>query len=151
MSESATEVPAAELIQQEAFLYEIRFDPSLPALQSDEHPPLGGGKGPSPLQLLAAATGNCLSDSLYFALRKFKQDPSPIHTRVYPTVGRNPAGRLRVLGMRVEIAIGVPGAGLQHLDRALAQFEDFCTVASSISPSVPIDIRITDSAGTRLR
>ena len=104
-----------------------------------------------PLQLLAAATGNCLSDSLYFALRKFKQDPSPIRTRVYPTVGRNPAGRMRVLGMRVEIDIGVPGAGLQHLERALAQFEDFCTVASSISSAVPIEVRITDSLGTRLK
>ena len=36
-------------------------------------PPLGQGSGPSPMQLLAASVGNCLSASLLFALRKFKQ------------------------------------------------------------------------------
>ena len=69
----------------------------MPQLMSDEPSPLGEGKGPSPVQLLAAYIGNCLSDSLYFALAKFKQKPEPIHTTVSAQVGRNADGRMRVL------------------------------------------------------
>ena len=50
----------------------------VPVLTGDEPAPLGTGQGPSPVQLLCAAVGNCLSDSLLFALRKFKQAPEPL-------------------------------------------------------------------------
>jgi organic hydroperoxide reductase OsmC/OhrA len=140
-----------QLEQQEDFHFAIRFGGSIPLLHADEAPPLGKGAGPTPDQLLAAAVGNCLSDSLLFALRKFKQKPEPIRTAVEATVGRNAENRLRVQRIAVRIALGVPGASLQHLDRALAQFESFCTVAESVRQGVAVDVQVFDSTGARLK
>lgn len=87
---------SVSLQQQADYRFEIRFGSDLPALIADEPAPLGKGEGPSPAQLLCASVGNCLSDSLLFALRKFKQAPEPLHCEVQAEVGRNPQGRLRV-------------------------------------------------------
>ena len=87
---------------------------AVPLLRSDEPAPLGGGTGPSPVQLLAAAVGNCLSDSLLFALRKFKQKPDPIQCEVTCEVGRNAQGRLRVLGLEARLTLGVPAEAIDH-------------------------------------
>ncbi len=143
--------PRVTLRQQQDFQFEIDFGADVPTLLGDEHPPLGQGKGPTPVQLLAAAVGNCLSDSLLFALRKFKQAPEPITCEVTATIGRNEQGRLRVQGFGVELSLGVPAAQLQHLDRVLTQFEDFCTVASSVSQSIPLTIAVRDSLGEQLK
>ncbi|WP_213029959.1 OsmC family protein, partial [Acinetobacter baumannii] len=91
---------------------------------------MGRGQGPTPEQLLAAAVGNCMSDSLLFALRKFKQAPEPITCTVTPEVGRNAQNRQRVLSLDVAFTLGVPAAPLEPLDRVLATFEDFCTVGA---------------------
>lgn len=139
------------LEQQEDFHFAIRFGDGIALLHADEAPPLGKGAGPTPDQLLAAAVGNCLSDSLLFALRKFKQAPEPIRTSVEATVGRNAANRLRVQRIAVRITLGVPGASLQHLDRALAQFENFCTVAESVRQAIPVDVEVYDATGARLK
>ena len=85
------------LTQRQDFRFDIRFADGVPVLQADEPPPLGQGQGPSPEQLLAAAVGNCLSASLLFALRKYKQAPEPISCDVQAQTGRNSEGRLRVL------------------------------------------------------
>ncbi len=143
--------PRVTLRQQQDFQFEIDFGTDVPKLLGDEHPPLGQGKGPTPVQLLAAAVGNCLSDSLLFALRKFKQAPEPISCEVTATVGRNAQGRLRVQGFDVQLTLGVPAAQLEHLDRVLAQFEDFCTVASSVSQSIPLAITVRDVTGQQLK
>ena len=79
--------------------------------------------GPTPVHLLAAAVGNCLSDALYFALAKFKQSPEPIHTVVNAEVGRNAEGRMRVLRIEAKLHLGVEADQLEHLDRVLSQFE----------------------------
>ena len=47
-----------ELKQLSKYQFCIDFDESIPKLLSDEPLPLGEGKGPSPVQLLAAAVGN---------------------------------------------------------------------------------------------
>ncbi|MGC1818413.1 MAG: OsmC family protein [Casimicrobiaceae bacterium] len=140
-----------ELEQQEDFQFTIRFGDSIPALAADESPPLGKGAGPTPVQLLAAAVGNCLSDSLLFALRKFKQAPEPIRAVVDAGVGRNPQNRLRVERIGVRITLGVPASSLQHLDRALGQFEEFCTVAQSVRQGIDVDVEVYDSIGARLK
>jgi uncharacterized OsmC-like protein len=142
---------AVSLQQQQDYRFDIRFGEALPVLQADEPPPLGQGAGPSPVQLLAAAVGNCLSASLLFALRKFKQAPDPIACQVRAEVGRNAEGRLRVLGMQVDLTLGVPAAQLQHLDRVLGSFEAFCTVTQSVGAAVPIVVQVCDSLGTRLK
>lgn len=139
------------LEQQEDFHFAVRFGEGVPLLHTDEHPPLGKGAGPSPDQLLAAAVGNCMSASLLFALRKFKQAPEPIRTEVEATTGRNAANRLRVQRIAVRITLGVPAANLQHLDRVLQQFEAFCTVGESVRQGIPVDVEVYDSTGARLK
>ena len=110
---------SVSLQQQADYRFEIRFGDDIPALIADEPAPLGKGEGPSPSQLLCASVGNCLSDSLLFALRKFKQAPEPLRCEVQAEVGRNPEGRLRILGMHATITLGVAASSLEHLDRAL--------------------------------
>ena len=140
-----------ELRRISKFQFSIDFDESIPKLLSDEPSPLGEGKGPSPVQLLAAAVGNCLSDSLFFALMKFHQSPEPIHTTVQAEVGRNLDGRMRVIKMDAKLHLGVEASKLDHLDRVLEQFEDFCTVTQSVGQGIPIHTRVLDSKGVILK
>jgi uncharacterized OsmC-like protein len=95
--------------------------------------------------------GNCLSASLLFALAKFKQSPEPIAAEVTATEGRNEQKRLRIVRMRAKLTLGVPAAKLEHLDRALSQFEDFCTVTASVRQAIPVDVEVYDSLGARLK
>jgi uncharacterized OsmC-like protein len=148
MSENAITV---ELVQKQDYQFDIHFAESIPVLTSDEPVPLGMGQGPSPVQLLCAAVGNCLSDSLLFALRKFKQAPEPLRCTVQAEVGRNADSRLRVLRMTATLRLGVPAAQLEHLDRVLSQFESYCTVTQSISQGIPVTLQVFDSMGIQLR
>ncbi|NBU72625.1 MAG: OsmC family peroxiredoxin, partial [Bacteroidetes bacterium] len=86
----------------------------------------------SPVQLLCAAVGNCLSDSLLFAFRKFKQAPEPIQCEVQAQLGRNEQGRVRVLKIAAKMKLGVEAAQLENVERVLSQFEEFCTVSQSV-------------------
>lgn len=139
------------LTQQRDYQFQIDFGAPVPSLLGDEPPPLGQSAGPSPMQLLCAAVGNCLSDSLLFALRKFKQAPEPIHCTVTADVGRNADARMRVLGMRAVLTLGVPAASLAHLDRVLGSFEAYCTVTQSVGQGIPITIQVFDSTGQSLK
>ncbi|MFZ5565494.1 MAG: OsmC family protein [Pseudomonadota bacterium] len=143
--------PRVLLRQQQDFQFEIDFGEGKPPLLGDEGPPLGQGAGPTPVQLLAAAVGNCLSDSLLFALRKFKQAPEPISCEVTAEIGRNADNRLRVLGLDVALKLGVPAAQLEHLDRVLVQFESFCTVGASVAQGIPLKVTVHDSTGAQLK
>ena len=70
MSDTSVSV---QLKQKQDFQFEINFGNSLPIILGDEPPPIGEGKGPSPAQFLAAAVGNCLSDSLFFAIAQSRK------------------------------------------------------------------------------
>lgn len=148
MSETAVTV---RLTQAQDYRFDVHFGGELPALRVDEPPPLGQGSGPSPMQLLAASVGNCLSASLLFALRKFKQAPGPIRSEVTAEVGRNAEGRLRVLSMQATLTLGVPAASLEHLDRVLAGFEAYCTVTQSVAAAIPVTVQVRDANGTVLK
>lgn len=139
------------LTQTRNYRFDIRFGDALPVLQSDESPPVGEGDGPTPVQLLAAAVGNCLSASLLFALKKYKQAPEPLTCQVQAEVGRNAEGRLRVLGLQVDLHLGVAAPALAHLDRALASFESFCTVTQSLRTAIPVQVAVFDAAGAKLK
>ena len=143
--------PAVELRQETGYRFENRFGPDMPVLHSDEPPPLGTGTGPSPMQLLAAAVANCLSASLLFALRKFHQAPEPITTQAWAVEGRNAEKRLRVQSLHARLTLGVPAERLDHLDRALERFEDFCTVTASVRAAIPVHVEVYDSTGRRLK
>ena len=120
-------------------------------VMGDEPAPLGAGQGPSPVQLLAASVGNCLSDSLLFALRKFKQAPEPLSCDVHAQVGRNAEGRLRVLEIRAVLTLGVPASSLEHLDRVLSTFEGYCTVTQSVGQGIAVVVEVVDALGQRLK
>ena len=139
------------LKQQQDYRFEVMFDEHMPVLISDEPAPLGTGTGPSPVQMLCAAVGNCLSDSLLFAFRKFKQVPEPLHCVVTAEVGRNPENRLRVLNMNARLELGVPANELEQLERVLGQFEAFCTVTQSVGLGIPIAIEVFDSLGIQVK
>ncbi len=141
-----------ELVQQADYRFEVHFDSAaVPLLTTDEAPPLGQDAGPNPSRLLLLAVANCLSASLLFALRKFKAEPGPLRTSATATLLRNEQNRLRVKHMRVDIHLGVAGAELRQLDRALAQFEDFCVVTQSVRAAIPVDVRVLDATGAVLK
>jgi uncharacterized OsmC-like protein len=144
-------VVTVNLRQEQDFRFAIDFADGIPVLYGDETPPLGGGSGPNPAQLLAAAVGNCMSDSLLFAIRKFKQNPEPIRAVVAATIERNADKRLRVQDINVKLTLGAPGSSLAHLDRALEQFEEFCTVGQSVRQGIPVAVEVYDSEGLRLK
>jgi uncharacterized OsmC-like protein len=148
MSEKSITV---ELTQQQDYRFDINFGAGIPVLTGDEPAPLGTGLGPSPVQLLCAAVGNCLSDSLLFALRKFKQAPDPIRCSVQASVGRNADARMRVLEMTATLTLGVQATQLEHLDRVLSQFEAFCTVTQSVGQGIPIAVQVFDAAGIQVK
>jgi uncharacterized OsmC-like protein len=139
------------LTQVHDYQFDTDFGLGQPALRGDLPPPLGGGAGPSPEHLLLAAVGNCLSSSLLFSLRKFKQAPEPISAELSAEVGRNADNRLRVLQIDAKLTLGVPAASLQHLDRVLGSFESFCTVTQSIVQGIPVRLSVFDSTGAKLR
>ena len=139
------------LQQQSDYRFDIHFDDNMPVLTSDEPAPLGTGTGPSPVQLLCAAVGNCLSDSLLFAFRKFKQAPEPIHCEVQAKLGRNEQGRVRVLKIAAKMKLGVAAAQLENVGRVLSQFEEFCTVSQSVGQGIPIHTRVLDVHGVILK
>jgi len=142
---------SVQLRQQQDFQFEIRFGDGIAPLLADEPAPLGSGLGPSPEQLLAAAVGNCLSASLLFALRKFKQQPEPITTEVRFETGRNADNRVRMQAVRVVLKLGQPAAALEHLERVLATFEDFCVVTQSVRSSIAVDVQVFDALGVQVK
>ncbi|MDD4887985.1 MAG: OsmC family protein [Thiomonas sp.] len=143
--------PSVTLKQVKDYQFDIHYAEGQAAILSDEPPPLGVGAGPSPSHLLLAAVGNCMSSSLYFALTKFKLDPKGLTTTATGEIGRNAAGRLRVLSITVDIRMGAAAEGMQRLDRVLMQFEQFCTVGESVRQGIPATVWVFDSAGQTLK
>ena len=148
MSESISQL---RLHQRRDYQFVNQFGAPVPELLSDEPPPLGEGTGPSPLQLLGAAVANCLASSLLFALRKYKQQAEPIACDVQVQTGRNAEKRLRVSAITVRLTLGAAAAQIQHLDRILGSFEDFCTVTGSIRQGIAVQVQVFDSQGSQLK
>lgn len=147
MSENAQ----VTITRQSGYQFLVDFGEGLPQWLADEPAPLGQGSGPAPDHLLLAAVANCLSASLLFALQKFKQDPGRLVATASPLVERNDQKRLRITGMRVQLCLGKPAAEIEHLDRVLAQFEDFCTVSMSVRQGIDISVQVLDAAGVQLK
>ncbi|MEO7151123.1 MAG: OsmC family protein [Burkholderiaceae bacterium] len=144
-------VGPVELTPRRAYQYTIDFRlQGVPGLVTDATPPLGEGQGPDSERLLMAAVGNCLAASLTFSLRKFKNDLVCVKASVSASLGRNEHGRLRVQAMAVDLTLSAAAAELRLLDRALAQYEDFCVVTQSVRAAIPITVRVFDPAGALL-
>ena len=139
------------ITRQSGYQFLVDFGAGLPQWLADEPAPLSQGLGPSPDRMLMAAVANCLSASLLFALQKFQQDPGTLVATATPTLERNENQRLRITGIEVDIALGRAAAEIEHLDRVLLQFEDFCTVSMSIREGIPIAVKVTDASGIQLK
>ncbi|WP_374401259.1 OsmC family protein [Niveibacterium sp.] len=140
------------LTQQQNFQFLVEFlDTEIPPITTDEPPPLGENAGPNPSRMLAAAVANCLAASLMFALKKFKNEPDPVTVEVDVEMVRNEAKRLRVGAVNVAIQLGKSGAQFEHLDRVLAQFEDFCVVTQSVRDGFDVNVAVRDSEGVLLK
>lgn len=139
------------LEQVSDYEFRLRFDDTdAPDLLTDEPAPLGHGTGPNPSRLLLAAVANCLSASLLFSLRKFKNDPGKIAAHARATLARNEHGRWRVQRIDVELAMAATAGSLEHLDRLLAQFEDFCVVTESVRQGIEVQVSVRDGSGALL-
>ncbi|WP_266183391.1 OsmC family protein [Dyella humicola] len=139
-------------LQQTAdYEFRVRFDDtSIPDLITDENAPLGHDAGPNPSRLLAVAVANCLTASLLFALRKYKNAPGTLGAHAKATLTRNEHGRWRVTHIAVDLQLADAAATLEHLDRVLAQFEDFCIVTESVRQGIAVDVAVRDGAGQLL-
>jgi organic hydroperoxide reductase OsmC/OhrA len=145
---SETESITLTLTQESEFAFRVEFEgTAAPALHVDETPPAGGGTGPDPTRMLAAAIGHCLSSSLFFALRKFKNQPGRIVTRVRAEHVRNEHRRLRIGRVAVEISLPDAAGGYTQIDRILAEFEQFCTVTESVRAGVTVEVSVRDASG----
>jgi organic hydroperoxide reductase OsmC/OhrA len=136
------------LTQEQDYAFRVQFDGSaIPELLTDEGEPLGHDAGPNPSRMLLAAVANCLSASLLFALRKYKNRTAPLTTRATATIGRNEAGRVRILAIEANLRLAEPVASLASGERLLAQFEQFCTVTESVRGGIPVTVTVTDGEG----
>jgi uncharacterized OsmC-like protein len=92
-----------------------------------------------------------MADSLFFALSKFNQQASPIRAHATGEIGRNGEGRLRVLAINIELTLAKAAAEINHVDRIVNQFEDFCTVGKSVAQGIPLVLTVIDSTGAVLK
>ena len=58
---------------------------------------------------------------------------------------------MRVLKMDAQMKLGVPASQLEHAERVLGQFEEFCTVTQSVGLGIPVHTRVMDVHGVILK
>jgi uncharacterized OsmC-like protein len=138
------------ITQKEDYQFLVDFGEAMPTLLVDQPLPLGKDEGPSPEYMLLAASANCLLASLLFALRKFKADAGRITATASCELERNVNNRLRVGRIDVDIRLEKEKTEIAHIERALMQFEDFCTVSQSVQSGIPITVNVHDGKGIRL-
>lgn len=136
------------LTQLSDYSFNVSFDETgIPDLVTDEPAPLGGGKGPNPSRMLLAAIANCLSASLLFAMRKYKNAPGTIRAEVRGTLGRNAEGRMRVQHVDVDLHLPDDAEDYAQFERTLQQFENFCVVTESVRSGIEIAVQVHDGSG----
>ncbi|KZZ13208.1 hypothetical protein A3758_02300 [Oleiphilus sp. HI0118] len=127
------------------YVFEIDFG-DFGKIITDEPEPLGQGEGPNPSHLLAASIANCLAASLMFAVRKFKGDPGALSAQAELSMHRV-NGRLRVKKTDVTLQLGNAYENLPHIDKVLAQFEEFCVVTQSVREGFEVNVEVRDLNG----
>lgn len=138
---------ALELTLREGYEFAVDFgQEGVPDLTVDEPAPLGGGRGPNPARLLAAAVGNCLAASLLYCLRKSRIDVGGLRATVEGTLARNERGRLRLGELRVQLAVDVPPQERERMGRCVELFEDFCIVTESVRQGLPVTVEVATAS-----
>lgn len=146
---SAIESPISVTLEQESdFAFRITFDHrAFAPLLTDEPSPLGHDRGPNPSRLLLASVVNCLSASLLFALRKYKNAPQKLRATITATPMRNPEGRWRIPQAFVEIQLPEGNEDYAQLERVLEQFQQFCIVTESVRHGIEVEVTVKDIHG----
>lgn len=145
---STQEQVTITLTQLADYTFNVQFDDTdIPSLLTDEPAPLGTGKGPNPSRMLLAAIANCLSASLLFAMRKYKNTPGTLRAVVRGTLGRNADNRLRVQHVQVDLHLPEPGEEYEHFPRILETFENFCVVTESVRNGIEVAVNVHDGTG----
>jgi len=129
----------------DGYRFEATFPdvPGTPHVTLDEAPPLGTATGPTPVGLLSAAIGGCLSASLTLCMNKAHLEPDAMNAHVTAHVDRNEAGRLRVTSVDVALTPCFAGADSARFDRCKTLYQDFCTVAESVRQGIPVNVTVT--------
>ena len=143
MSQLIEKTSRTTITQEAGYRFRVRFDhEGVPDLITDESPPLGEGKGPSPSRLLATAVGNCLAASLLFCLGKARLSLDGLEAEVLTEFTRNEAGRLRIGSMKVRLLPKWTDETAAKARRCLQIFEDFCVVTEAVRHGVPVEVRV---------
>ena len=130
------------LQREDGFRFRVTFGAGMATLVTDEAPPLGGGAGPDPAGLLAAAMGNCLASSLLFCTQKAKVPLGTVEVYVRPVIARNETGRQRIEEMQVRLVPVADAETQRRMERCLGIFEDFCMVAESVKAGIPVSLSV---------
>lgn len=146
----ASEQFTVSLVLLEGYAFRVDFvDDALEPLHTDETPPLGAGRGPSPSRLLAAAITNCLAASLAHCLRRARVEITQLTATATVSIGRNARGRLRIQRMAVQLS---PEIGAEHsaqIARCTEVFQEYCTVTASIREGFEIVAEVTPTPASR--
>ncbi len=133
---------------EEGYAFRVTFEGTeLADLHTDESSPLGADGGPSPSQLLLTALANCLSASLLFAMRKFKNSPGGLRTEIRARSERNEDGRWRIPKAWVEIHLAEGAGSHDKLERILETFENYCVVTQSVRDGIEVEVTVKDADG----
>lgn len=142
MSEQSFSVSVKVL---EHYVFQVDFG-DFGRIITDEDAPLGTGEGPNPARMLAASVVNCLTASLLFAIRKYKGDPGEVTATIKGSVTRVDK-RMRIESLDATLQLDADPALLPELDKALAQFENFCTVTQSVRAGIEVKVSVVDKSG----
>ncbi len=74
-----------------------------------------------------------------------------MRAEVQGEIVRNEHGRMRIGRFDVTIRLAESAAAIAHLDRCMAQFEDFCTVTQSVRGSIDVQVTVFDAAGRQIK
>jgi organic hydroperoxide reductase OsmC/OhrA len=137
MAESETTI---HLRHVAGYRFEVEYgDAAGTVLGTDEPPPLGEGRGPSPGRLLGSAVASCLMSSLVFCLGKREAELSSLEAEVRVTSGRNEEGRLRIRRIDVALRPEVAEEHAEALEKCRRVFEHFCVIGESVKAGIPIE------------
>ena len=131
-----SEQVSVTITRQDKYRFLVDFGAGMPTSVADEPAPLGADGA------VAVAPVGGLHCELplrepSFRAREVQGRPGRLTATAACRFGRNDKNRLRVVGIDVTLTLGVAPETLGHLDRALAQFEEFCTVSQSVKAGIP--------------
>lgn len=132
----------------ENYIFQVDFG-DFGYLVTDEPEPLGNSEGPNPARLLAASVVNCLAASLLFAIRKQKGEPGDVTATINGKLERVEK-RWRIVAMQADLHLPGDPDKMPNLDKALAQFEDFCVVTQSVKAGIDVAVNVFDRDGKKL-